>query len=76
MTLSALVVAAGLVGLGAAAQAAPAASGSPYGATAPVERVQMSPMERRMMRRKMERRMMMRKMERRMMRKKMMRRGM
>lgn len=72
LTLSALVVAAGLAGFGAAAQAAPVSTANPLGASAgDVVKVQMmNRMERRMMRRKMERRMM----RRRMMRRRMMRR--
>ena len=71
--LSALVVAAGLVGFGATAQATPLAGGMPLGlgAERPLVEVQMAPMERRMVRRRMERRMMRRNMERRMMRREM-----
>ena len=74
-TLSAMVVAAGLIGLGAAAQAAPFSASMPAGASAASEILQvqmMSPMERRMMRRNMMRRQMMR----RQMRRNMMRRSM
>ncbi len=71
-TLSAMVVAAGLLGLGAAAQAAPVSATSPLGASAgEIQTVQMRRMERRIMRRKMERRMV-----RRQVRRNMMRRGM
>lgn len=71
--LSALVIAAGLVGFGAGAQASPLTGTMPLAVSAdrPIVDVQMDRMERRMMRRNMERRMMRRKMERRMMRRNM-----
>lgn len=65
-TLTALVVAAGVMGFGAAAQAAPVPAGAP--GAAPIELAQLSPMERRMVRRRAERRMIERRVERRMIR--------
>ena len=65
-TLSALVIAAGLIGFGASAQAAPAAAPAGIATEVPAVQVQMRH-ERRMMRHRMERRMMRRHMERRMM---------
>jgi hypothetical protein len=69
-TLSALVIAAGLIGFGASAQAAPAAAIPGVLADTALVQVQLSPRERRMMRHhRMERRMMRRhRMDRRMMR--------
>jgi hypothetical protein len=75
-TLSALVVAAGLVGFGSAAQAAPAAPVPGLATESPVAQVQMTMRERMIMRDRMERRMMRRQMERRMMRRDMERRMM
>ena len=61
-TLSALVIAAGLVGFGAAAQAAPVATPNQLGVAseAPIVNVQMMRGERRMMRHRMMRHRMMR----------------
>lgn len=71
-----LALAAGVAGLSAAAQAAPVASSQALGlADSPIVHVQMTPMERHMMRRHAERRMMHR-MERRHMERRMMRRHM
>jgi hypothetical protein len=71
-TITALVLAAGLAGFAAGAQAAPVAASKDLGVGGtPMVQVQMDPMERRMMRRHMERRMMRRHMERRMMRREM-----
>ena len=73
LTLSALVVAAGLAGFGASAQATPV-SAAPLGIGSENNLVQVQMMrgERRMMRRdRMERRMMRRRMDRRMMRRRM-----
>lgn len=67
-TLTALVVAAGMLGLGAAAQAAPAQSSALGASQSPLELAQMSRMERRMVRHRVERRMMKRQMKRRMIR--------
>jgi hypothetical protein len=57
-TLSALIVAAGLAGFGAAAQAAPVTTANPLAITteAPIVHVQMMRGERRMMRHRMMRR--------------------
>jgi hypothetical protein len=75
--IKALVVAAGLAGFAASAQAAPVSSAESLGvAGAPIVHVQMDRMERRMVRRHVERRMMRRHMERRMMRHRMERRMM
>lgn len=77
LTLSALVLAAGLAGFGASAQAAPVPSASLVLAPdAAIVQVQMTRRERMMMRNRMERRMMRRNMERRMMRRQMERRMM
>ena len=73
-TLSAIVLAAGLVGFGVAAQAAPVPASSLPGIAGSgiATPVQMSPRERRMVRHhRMERRMHHRRMERRMMRREM-----
>ena len=61
-TLSALIIAAGLSGFGAAAQAAPVTAANPVGiaAEAPIVNVQMMRGERRMMRHRMMRHRMMR----------------
>jgi hypothetical protein len=67
-TLSALVIAAGLVGFGASAQAAPAVAVPGFATEAPLVQVQMTRRERMIMRDRMERRMMRRQMERRMIR--------
>ena len=73
LTLSAIVIAAGLAGFGAAAQAAPVGPAPLAGlGVNDVVQVQMMRRERRMMRRdRMERRMMRHRMERRMMRRRM-----
>ena len=67
-TLSALVIAAGLVGFGASAQAAPAAPVSGLVADSALVQVQMSPRERMIMRDRMERRMIRRQVQKRMIR--------
>ncbi len=56
-TLSALVIAAGLVGFGASAQAAPAAALPGIATESPLVQVQLTPRERMRMRDRMERRM-------------------
>lgn len=69
LKLTAIVVAAGVLGFGAAAQAAPVPMGGAPGASgAPVELAQLTRMERRMVRHRVERRMMRREMKRRMIR--------
>jgi hypothetical protein len=75
-TLSALVVATGLLGFGSAVQAAPAAPIAGLGTESPFTQVQLTMRERMIMRDRMERRMMRRQMERRMMRRDMERRMM
>jgi hypothetical protein len=69
LTFSALVLAAGLAGFGASAQAAPAPSAAlTLAPDTAIVQVQMTRGERMMMRNRMERRMMRNRMERRMMR--------
>jgi parvulin-like peptidyl-prolyl isomerase len=67
-TLSALVIAAGLVGFGASAQAAPAAALPGIATESPLVQVQLTPRERMRMRDRMERRMIRRQVQKRMIR--------
>ena len=66
--LTAAVVAAGLTAFGSAAQAAPVPAGPAGAAQNPLELVQLTPHERRMVHRRVERRMIRREVKRRMIR--------